>query len=766
MTVRLQDFIKARNPDETVELIEAGELGPWPQLAADFPGLKMRPRWHSIETAQLEKLLEKAQQVDPSYRPGPIFQYFEIICPNDAKPSEIIKRLKSWSTVADAWHAPVPQEPPVTPNNDPRFPNQGYLDPAPEGIDAEFAWTIAGGDGAGQNFVDIEWGWTLNHEDLVAHGAALLSGLNNGYEGHGTAVLGEVAAVDNAIGCVGITPELASVNVIGQWRTATDFDIADAILDACGQMGFGDVLLLEAHNSFNGYSLVPVEAFDDTYEMIRLATALGIIVVEAGGNGGEDLNLVTNTGGENFFDPTDASFRDSGAIIVGAASDTAPHSRLGFSSHGERIDCYGWGEGIDTTGDGWTGTSTSAYTSSFGGTSGASPIVTGAALSVQGMVEAATGGRLSPAQMRAVLTNPATSTASDNPMVDRIGVMPNLRAIIEAGDFNMRPDVYIRDYVGDTGDPHAGAISASPDVILVPATVADPQLAYGDGSGTENLSNLGYEATGGQDNFVYLRSLNRGGALAAGTTVDVFWSPASTLVTPDLWQPVGSLVMPNLPTGDTLVAAGPITWAEADLPAPGHYCFVAILSHPQDPGATPADFLDWDNFRAFIRNNNNVTWRNFNVVPNTPPPGLEMIAQKFLMAGAFDKTRKMRLEIALRLPKGAKALLNLPPQLAESFLLHRSPFLKIDKKDGSVGVPLNPAGITRFRDFGFPPKIRHELELRVSIPEEQRDRSYLGWAAQFEGEEELGRVTWSFASAEELKKRDAHLKQFAGKPAV
>ena len=53
-------------------------------------------------------------------------------------------------------------------------------------------------------------------------------------------------------------------------------------------MGFGDVLLLEAHNDYNGFTLVPVEAYDATYEMIRLATELGIIVVEAGGNGGED----------------------------------------------------------------------------------------------------------------------------------------------------------------------------------------------------------------------------------------------------------------------------------------------------------------------------------------------------------------------------------------------------------------------------------------------------------------------------------------------
>lgn len=761
---RLHDFVRIDDPRRTAKLIEAGEFGPWSRLVEGFPGIRVQPRWMAAEGDEIRKLVDRARGIDPDYQPGPLLSYFQVICPPDVDADKLAVMLADWPTVDAAWRAPDPQSPPVQPDDDPRFPNQGYLGAAPDGIDAEYAWTIAGGDGAGQNFVDIEWGWTLNHEDLVAHGAALLSGLNNGYEGHGTAVLGQVAAVDNTIGCVGITPELASVNVIGQWRSATDFDIADATLDACKRMGFGDVLLLEAHTSFNGFTLVPVEAFDDAFEAIRLATALGIIVVEAGGNGGEDLDLVTNPGGQNFFDPSDAAFRDSGAIIVGAATSAAPHTRLGFSSHGARIDCYGWGQNIDTTGDGWTGTSTTAYTSSFGGTSGASPIIAGAALAVQGMVEAASGGRLSPRQMRAVLTNPATSTASGNPAIDRIGVMPDLRAIVEDGQFNMRPDIYLRDFVGDTGDPHAGAISASPDVILVPATVADAQAAFGAGSGTENQSNLGYEAQAGQDNFVYLRALNRGGSDALGSTAQLFWSPVSTLVTPDLWTAIGTLSLPALPTGDTLVAAGPLTWPAGDLPAPGHYCFVAILSHAQDPGPAPADFLDWDNFRAFIRNNNNVTWRNFNVVPNVPPPGAQMIAQDFLMAGAFDRTRKMRLEITLRLPRGAKAWLRLPEHLGAAFLGQRGPFVGRDREDGALLVPVNPAGVSRFPDVAMPPKMRHALQLRVDIPKEARDRSYLGWAAQFEGDEELGRVTWRFTSEDEIASRDRHLKKHAGRP--
>ena len=87
-----------------------------------------------------------------------------------------------------------------------------------------------------------------------------------------------------------------------------------------------------------------------------------------------------------------------------------------------------------------------------------------------------------------------------------------------------------------------------------------------------------------------------------------------------------------------------------------------------------------------------MTWRNFNVVPNVPPPGAEMIAQAFLMAGAFDRTRRMRLEVVLRLPRGSKAELRLPKHLVEYFLRNQAPFLKVDDDD-TVRVPLNPSGI-------------------------------------------------------------------------
>jgi serine protease len=89
-------------------------------------------------------------------------------------------------------------------------------------------------------------GWTFNHEDLAAHGITLISGINHSYFFHGTGVLGELGAVDNAVGCVGIVPALGSVRCVSQWLTGGGYGTSQAIADAVSVMSFGDVLLLEA----------------------------------------------------------------------------------------------------------------------------------------------------------------------------------------------------------------------------------------------------------------------------------------------------------------------------------------------------------------------------------------------------------------------------------------------------------------------------------------------------------------------------------------
>lgn len=360
---------------------------------------------------------------------GELRRYLAAIPPIGSDPQAVSEALAELEEVESAYVAGGPTPPPVNATDDPRAMNQGYLDEAPGGIDARFAWGHT--DGLAVGLVDLERGWTLNHEDLASAGITLISGVNKDYQGHGTAVLGQIVGVDNTLGVVGIAPR-ASARVVSQWRTITSYNTAAAIASAAAVMSAGDVLLLEAQTSHpNATGYVPVEVEDAVYDAIRAATDDGIIVVEAGGNGSVDLDAFSNSAGKRILNRTHADFRDSGAIMVGAASSAAPHTRLSFSNFGSRIDCYAWGEGIETTGDGWTGTSTTAYTSTFGGTSGASPIVTGAALLLQSWGRAR-GAPYSPSVMRSVLSNTSLNTPSASPGTDRIGVMPNLRAIIES----------------------------------------------------------------------------------------------------------------------------------------------------------------------------------------------------------------------------------------------------------------------------------------------------------------------------------------------
>lgn len=91
--------------------------------------------------------------------------------PKLALPKDVLDLIHGLQTLSEVEgvQALYPGPPPaVNPADDPRSTNQGYLNAAPAGIDARYAWGFTGGDGAGVNVVDMEQGWNLNHEDLVS----------------------------------------------------------------------------------------------------------------------------------------------------------------------------------------------------------------------------------------------------------------------------------------------------------------------------------------------------------------------------------------------------------------------------------------------------------------------------------------------------------------------------------------------------------------------------------------------------------------------
>jgi len=744
VVVKFRDGINLPYDDTVGPAIMERGIGPWDKLVSQFPGLTIGPLFRAASADAITRKVQQALEMNPKSRARALTSYFLVRVPEAVEAEAVVATLSSWSSIEMAYVRPQPGPPPVNPNAVVGLvtppPLQQHLDPADVGIDARYAWLFPGGDGAGQAVVDLEQGWKFDHVDLPA-GITLISGVSQDFISHGTEVLGVLAAQNvNPNGCRGVgVAQAASVRCVSEWRADGSFDTESAIWDAIEAMNFGDVLLLETQTyNFQGYDQVPIEFQPAIFDAISVATDVGIVVVEPAGNGGVDLDTVVDLLGVPVFD---RAVRDSGAVLVAGSNSTVPHTPLtsvpATTCTGRRVDCFAWGRNVETIVSDPTGT-TSLCTRFFAGTSSAAAIVAGAAVSVQGLAQAGLGYRFGARQLRAILGDRSTGTASENGEADGMGVMPNLRAIIESQALNLAPDVYLRDFVGDTGNPHEGPVSDSPDVILRSAASANPQADFGEGSGTENSDSLGSVAVAGRDNFVYVRVRNRGGSDAANVVVTVYVSPVATLVTPDLWTLVGSTTIPSVPAGDTLTVSNAIVWPSAQIPASGHYCFVAIVDHVLDPAPQPASFLNFDIFTRFIRAANNVTWRNVNVVKLATV--LPAAALSFVITGAPDQARRMQIEVDSQLPRGSVVVIEMPISTAGQFAPGAPP-APHPSDPALTAIRINANGRTTFEEVAIVKSARIPARLQVTLPARAAARGRIFVRQLFKGRE-VGRVTW------------------------
>lgn len=375
--------------------------------------------------------------------------------------SAVLAGLFALDEVENAYAAPLPAAPPgdILPPATPSFTgSQGYRGAAPAGIDAGYALTQPGGNGAGVTVLDVEYAWRYTHEDLSSVSAASHVGPAavpppGTTDDHGTAVLGILNADNDAPGVTGIVP--AATVLTAAANTAAGFNVASAIVAATQALSSGDVMLLEMQNFGPNYSFalggqfgyVPVEFYNAEFFAIRQATALGIHVVEAGANGSQDLDSgnggVPGTPGVSVGDPSypilfSTAVRDSHAILVGATTSTVPHAPHSFSSKGTRIDVNAWGDSVFTLAYGpndpscadpfaaAAGDANQWYTQCFSGTSSASAIAAGAAAVLEAAHVAKHGEVMHVDALRHLLRT--TGTPSGNPPVDRVGRMPDLRA--------------------------------------------------------------------------------------------------------------------------------------------------------------------------------------------------------------------------------------------------------------------------------------------------------------------------------------------------
>ncbi|HDR7455345.1 TPA: S8 family serine peptidase [Bacillus cereus] len=413
-------------------------------ILAEYPNVTINRLFNSLNPKEIKNLGKEIKDSDQIS--SNLLNYYIVETQDDIDVQALLTKIEKSSLVETAYlqeeEAPPAERWPnlsVNPYDEPRLTRQGYLEPAPLGINAPYAWSIKGGDGKGTTFVDMEYGWLFNHEDLVNQKIELISGQNKSeHHDHGTSVLGIVSAEDNNIGGIGIAPK-AKVKVVSQIRDNGNYNTADAILSAVNNMQAGDILLLEAQATYDGYgdkNYFPVEVKPDIFDAIRMGTNKGIIIIEAGANGGNDLDQFRDRNGKQVLNRNSPDFKDSGAIMVGAASARVPHKRSYFSNYGSRVDVYGWGNAVDTTDAKPSEFITNLYTSSFAGTSSASPIIAGAAASIQGIAKNNQGRVYTPRQLRDILSDSSTGTKSNDPTSDKIGVLPDLKAILSKLGFS------------------------------------------------------------------------------------------------------------------------------------------------------------------------------------------------------------------------------------------------------------------------------------------------------------------------------------------
>lgn len=365
--------------------------------------------------------------------------YFKIPVSSPAQAEALVNQLNRLPEVELAYAAPRPEPavdiPPTTPDYS---GNQTYLTAAPSGVDAVYAQTLPGGDGSGVQVADVEGDWKYNHEDLEISSSKIVGGIPSAdidWRNHGTAVLGEMVGENNGYGITGIAPGATVAYLLSIFN----MDESQGMLMAGDSLQPGDAMLIELHAPGPRYNFqsrtdqlgyVCMEYWQADFDALQLAWAKGIIVCEAAGNGAENLDDVI------YASKFDTTYRNSHAIICGAGAPPsgnygADRSRLSFSNYGARVNLQGYGREVTTCGYGdlFNGNSDEQqyYTSTFSGTSSASPIVTGSVLALQGIYKAQYGNAvMNSDRIRDVLI--ATGSPQQSNTTQHIGPRPNLRA--------------------------------------------------------------------------------------------------------------------------------------------------------------------------------------------------------------------------------------------------------------------------------------------------------------------------------------------------
>jgi hypothetical protein len=274
-------------------------------------------------------------------------------------------------------------------------------------LNVRAAWENAKATGKGATVRHLDFGVYRHHEDLgnitVVNSRPETSGCD-----HGTASTGCIAAANNGFGVTGIAYDC-------QFYFYDTGDLDMIVRDAQP----GDIIGLDIQWLKNGND-VPAIDNKSWWDRIFALSNLRATVLMAAGNGGQNLSPTLNVIND---------YGDSGGMLVGACIHNTGR-RASFSNYGHYTSLINsWGDwSVTTTGYGGLQTISNDrnYTSSFSGTSSATPLTVGALAVLQGYSITKYQNLLGPYWMRDILGY----TGGAHGETDLIGKQPNVYSAV------------------------------------------------------------------------------------------------------------------------------------------------------------------------------------------------------------------------------------------------------------------------------------------------------------------------------------------------
>jgi hypothetical protein len=244
-----------------------------------------------------------------------------------------------------------------------------------------------------------------------------------------------------------------------------------------------------------------------------------------------------------------------------------------------------------------------------------------------------------------------------------------------------RRDVYMKDNAPDFGaEPSSPTVWSSPDIRICqnPGCVGNQNPEYG------------------QTNYIYVKLRNTGpnapwgNGPAVGTLRLYYTASGGGALWNIHWTPIGAInvTVPSAATVNDFIEVA-VPWT--NVPTPGHYCLLARWDAPFSDPMTFPEIITSNTLNNTLQNNN-IAWRNVNVVnlsPAQPVEAFDFHLRNLRKAQASLTDLEVRVVGQSSFISRGEVLLRLDPQLWESWSRRGQGFEILEQ--GLVRI-VNPSG--------------------------------------------------------------------------